>query len=315
MISQMKAIRMHQYGGPEALLLDDVPMPTPGADEVLIRTIASSLNPFDAKFRSGQMKDVITVPLPVIPGWEASGIVESVGGNVARFKPSDAVFSYPAFTPFGAYAEYFTAKAAHVAIKPRTVSYVEAAGLAMTGQTAWTGVIGAGKVAAGQRALIHGAVGGVGSVAVQLAKWRGAYVIGTGSGSSRVLAESLGVDEFIDYRTTAFKNAVHDVDFVLDTIGGQTQEDSFAVMRPGGILIAVTQEPTPERARAAGVRAQFIDTQPDGGTLEQIAALVDTGKIRAIIGAELSLAHAARGHELLESGHAGGKIVLHVGMP
>jgi NADPH:quinone reductase-like Zn-dependent oxidoreductase len=311
----MKAIRIHRYGGPEVLSLDDVPAPTPGADEVLIRTIASSLNPFDAKFRAGQMKEAMPVPLPVIPGWEASGVVESVGGSATRFKPGDAVFTYPGFSPYGAYAEYFTAKAAYVVLKPRTVSYMEAAALPMTAQTAWTALIGVGRVAPGQRVLIHGAAGGVGSIAVQLAKWRGAHVIGTGSGGSRALAESLGVDEFIDYRAAAFKDIVRDADLVLDTLGGQTQEDSWGVMRAGGILIATSQPPSPERARAAGVRAQFIDTKPDGETLEQIAALVDTGKVRPIIGAELSLAHAARAHELMQSGRAGGKIVLHVGLP
>ena len=183
----------------------------------------------------------------------------------------------------------------------------------MTAQTAWTALIAVGEVAPGQRVLIRGAAGGVGSLAVRLAKWRGAHVIGTGSGTGRTLAESLGVDEFIDYRTTAFKDAVHDADLVLDTLGGQTQEDSWGVMRRGGIPIATAQPPSPERAGAAGVRAQLIFTQPSADVLEKIAALVDIGKLRPIIGAELSPAHAAGAHELIQSNRANGKIVLHVG--
>jgi NADPH:quinone reductase-like Zn-dependent oxidoreductase len=311
----MKAIQFQEYGGPEVLTLGEVPAPSPGADEVCVRTIASSLNPFDGKLRAGMFKDSIPLQLPIIPGWEASGLVESVGAHITRFKPGDAVFTYPAFNPGGTYAEFFVAKAAHVAMKPRTISFTEAAAIPMTAQTAWTALIGVGEVAAGQRVLIHGAAGGVGSMAVQLAKWRGAYVIGTGSGESRALAESLGVDEFIDYRTTQFKDVVHGVDLVLETIGGQTQEDSWGVLRAGGILIATAQPPTPERAKAAGVRAQFINTQPNADALEQIGSLADLGKLRPIIGKEFSLAQAAQAHALMHSGKANGKIVLQVGQP
>jgi len=185
----------------------------------------------------------------------------------------------------------------------------------MTAQTAWMAMVTVGAVEAGQRVLIHGATGGVGSLAVQIAKSRGAFVVGTGSTHSRALAQSLGVDRFIDYRTESVKDAVSDIDVVLDTIGGQTQEDSYGVMRPGGILIATALPPSPERAEAAGVRAQFIFTASSGDVLDQISALVDSGKLRPIIGAELSLADAARAHQISQSGRAGGKIVLYVAMP
>ena len=314
-MKNMKAIRVHSYGGPEVLKLDEVPVPVPAADEVLIRVIAAAVNPLDCKIRSGQMREMMPLELPYVAGGDGSGIVEAVGAEVTKFQPGNAVFAFLEVGRSGSFAEYFTIKAAHVAHKPRTVSFIEAAALPMISQTAWLAMIKVGEIAEGQRVLIHGASGGVGSMAVQLAKWRGAYVIGTGSGSSRTMAESLGVDEFIDYRTTAFADVVSNVDVVLDTLGGTTQEASWGVLRPGGLLIATAQPPSPERAKAAGVRATFIHTPPSGEVLEQIAALVDTGKLRAPVGAEFSLAEAVRAHELMESGRSSGKIVLYVGKP
>ena len=311
----MKAIRIHQNGGPDVLTLEDMPEPVAAADEILIRVVATSINPIDCKIRAGGMTKSHPLALPATLGWDASGVVDSVGANVSRFKPGDAVFTYPAFGTPGTYAEFVAVKEAQVALKPKTISFVEAAALPMTAQAAWMAVITVGQVSAGQRVLIHGASGGLGSIAVQLAKWRGAYVIGTASRDNLEVVRSLGADEVIDYRTTPFQREVRDVDMVLDTIGGQTQEDSWAVLKPGGILVATAIPPSPERAKAAGVRGAFIFTQPSGDVLAQIADVVDSGKVRPIIGGEFALKDACKAHELSESGRARGKIVLYVGQP
>ncbi len=311
----MKAIRIHQYGGPGVLTLVDAPQPVPAPDEVLIRVVATSINPIDCKIRAGGMTRSHPLVLPATLGWDASGIVDSIGANVTRFKPGDAVFTYPAFGTSGTYAEFVAVKESQVALKPKTISFVEAAALPMTAQAAWMAVISVGQISADERVLIHGASGGLGSVAVQLAKWRGAYVIGTASRDNLELVRSLGADEVIDYRTTPFQSRVRDADMVLDTIGGQTQEDSWAVLKPGGLLVATAMPPSPERANAAGVRGTFIFTQPSGDVLTQIAEVVDSGKLRPIIGGEFALNDASKAHEQSESGRARGKLVLYVGQP
>jgi len=315
MNESMKAIRINQYGGPDVLAVEDAPRPVPASDEILIRVIATSINPIDCKIRAGRMTNSHPLALPATLGWDASGIVDSVGANVTRFKPGDAVFTYPAFGRFGTYAEFVAVNESEVALKPKTISFVEAAALPMTAQAAWMAVITVGQVSAGQRVLIHGASGGLGSVAVQLAKWRGAHVIGTASGDNLKLLQTLGADEVIDYRTTPFESVVRDADMVLDTVGGQTQEDSWAVLKPDGILVATAIPPSPDRAKAAGVRGTFIFTQPSGDVLAQIAEVVDSGKVRPIIGGEFALNDAFKAHELSESGRARGKIVLYVGQP
>jgi len=315
MNESMKAIRINQYGGPDVLAVEDAPRPVPASDEILIRVIATSINPIDCKIRAGRMTKSHPLALPATLGWDASGIVDSVGANVTRFKPGDSVFTYPAFGRFGTYAEFVAVNESEVALKPKTISFVEAAALPMTAQAAWMAVITVGQVSAGQRVLIHGASGGLGSVAVQLAKWRGAHVIGTASGDNLKLLQTLGADEVIDYRTTPFERVVRDADMVLDTVGGQTQEDSWAVLKPDGILVATAIPPSPDRAKAAGVRGTFIFTQPSGDVLAQIAEVVDSGKVRPIIGGEFALNDAFKAHELSESGRARGKIVLYVGQP
>ncbi len=311
----MKAIRIHEYGNSDVLRYEDAPRPDTGPDNVLIRVIASSVNPIEWKIREGRMKADMPRPMPFVLGWDASGIVETAGSNVSRFKPGDAVFTYPEFAGGGTHAEYVSVQQDQVALKPNTCSFVHAAALPMTGQAAWASIIDAGQVTSGQRILIHGAAGGLGSIAVQLAKWRGAYVIATASAENRNLVESLGADEVIDYRTTSFKNAVHDVDIVLDTIGGATQEDSWPVLKSGGLLVATAMPPSAERAAAFGARAIFVFTKPSGAVLQQLAALVDSGDIRPIIGAEFALTDAQNAQELSQSGHARGKIVLHVSQP
>jgi len=309
----MKAVRMHEFGGPEVLRVEDVARPDVGPRDVLIRVIAASFNPIDAKVRDGSMKQAIARPLPIVLGWDAAGVVDELGADVTGFARGDAVFTYPEFRRGGTYAEFVAVDHSQVAKKPHTVSFAHAAALPMTAQAAWMAIVTTAAVSHGQRVLIHGGAGGLGSIAVQLAHARGAEVIATASAADLQLVTGLGADHVIDYRTTRFQDVVRDADVVLDTLGGQTQDDSWAVLKPGGILVATAQPPSAEQALAAGVRAQFIFTPPSGAVLAQIAALVDAGTLRPVIGLELDLAHAAAAHA--PAGRKAGKTVLHVARP
>ena len=280
----MKAIRIHAYGGPELMQLEDAPVPACGAGALLVRVVAAGVNPIDWKLRSGVMAAQIPKTFPITLGFDAAGIVTAVGGEVAGFEP-------------------------------RTASFAAAAALPMGGQAAWTALIETGQVERGMRVLIHGAAGALGTTAVQLAKEHGAHVTATASGKGMALVKSLGADEVIDYRTQRFEQVAHDIDVVLDTLGAATQEASWTTMRKGGILVATAMPPSPERAAAAGVRAAFVFTQPRGAVLEQLAERVDDGRLRIVVGQEFALADAARAHRLGEAGKARGKMVLHVGAP
>lgn len=311
----MKAVRIHEYGDESVLRFEDAPRPVCAADDVLIRVVGSSVNPVDWKIRRGYLKEMIPYAMPFIPGWDVSGVVEEIGSKVSRFKVGDAVYSRPDIARNGTYAEFIAVREPEVAFKPRTVSHIEAAVLPLAGITAWEGLVNVGKVAPGQRVLVHAAAGGVGSLAVQIAKAHGAHVIGTASGANRALVESLGVDEFVDYRTTALRDAVRDVDLVLDTMGGETQAASWAVMAPGGLLVSMVSDPAKAAAAWPKLRSAFIFIGPDAPLLERLAQLVDDGKVRPLIGAEFALQDIRKAHVLSESGHVRGKIALYVGAP
>jgi len=311
----MKAIRIHEFGEPEVLRLEDVKLPEVGPSDVLIRVVAASVNPIDCKIRSGAMKGALRRRPPVVIGWDAAGIVESVGAAVTRFKTGDAVYTYPEFSRGGTYAEFVAVTESQVALKPRTIPFASAASLPMAAQAAWTAVVKVGELTTGQTVLIHGAAGSLGAIAVQLARSLGARVVATASGEGIELVKSLGADQVIDYKATPFSGAVKNVDLVVDTVGGATQEESWSVLKPGGMLVATAVAPSAERAMAAGVRANFIFTEPSGSALEQIAGLVDSGKLRPMVAYEMPVADAVQAHRLVESRQAKGKIVLHVGLP
>jgi NADPH:quinone reductase-like Zn-dependent oxidoreductase len=311
----MKAIRIHAYGGPELMQLEDALVPPCGVGDLLVRVIAAGVNPIDWKLRSGVMAAQIPKGFPITLGFDAAGIVTAVGGGVADFKLGDEVCFYAAFARGGTYAEFVAVDASQVAKKPRTVSFATAAALPMAGQAAWTALIETGQVERGMRVLIHGGAGALGTTAVQLAKEHGAHVTATASGDDLALVKSLGADEVIDYRTQRFEQVARDMDIVLDTLGGPTQEASWATIRKGGILVATVMPPSPERAAAAGVRAAFVFTPPRGAVLAQLAQRVDDGRLRVVIGREFALADAAQAHRLGESGKARGKMVLHVAAP
>lgn len=302
----MKAIQIHEYGDANVLRYEEAEKPQIQPDDVLIRVAAASFNPVDAKIRAGFMKDQMPKQFPIILGWDCAGTVEEIGAEVNNFKAGDEVFAMAEFIRGGTYAEYVAVNENQVALKPKSLSLIESSALPMVAQTALLALETA-NLQSGQTILIHGGAGGVGSTAIQMAKALGANVITTASGEDLKLVKSLGADEAVDYKTTNFKTVVKDVDVVLDVIGGQTQADSFEVLKRGGILIATAQPPSQETAEKFGVRAQFIFTKPSGEALEKIAELADAGKLKPIIGAEIPLADAKRAHEVKG---ANGKIVF-----
>ncbi len=311
----MKAVRIHTYGNADQLVYEDAPMPIVEANDVLIKVVASSVNPVDWKIREGHLKEMVSYSMPVILGLDVSGIVESVGKNVTKFKVGDAVFSRPDVKRNGTYAEFVAVNEDEVASKPKTISHVESASLPLAGITAWEALFTTAQLSANQKVLIHGGSGGVGSLAIQLAKSRGAYVISTTSTKNLALVKSLGADEVIDYKNQRFEEIVKEADVVFDTIGGEVQKLSWSVLKPEGILVSIVSQPSEETAAKHKVRSAFIFIGPNAEILTQIAELVDEGKVRPIVGAEFALADIAKAQALSESGHSVGKIVLYVGQP
>jgi NADPH:quinone reductase-like Zn-dependent oxidoreductase len=309
----MKAVRIHTYGDASVLTYEDAPCPTVADGELLIRVHATTVNPFDCAARAGYMSGWYAYTLPHILGLDVSGVVEAVGEGVTGFTVGDEVIARPDPARCGAYAEYVAVAASEAAAKPASLDHIQAAALPHAGLTAWRALIDAANVTAGQTVLIHGAAGGVGTVAVQLAKWRGAKVVGTASGNNLDFLRELGVDEAIDYTTTAFEEVVRDVDVVLDTIGGDTQERSWAVLKPGGLLLSLVQPPAEETAAAHGVRQQMVVAYPPaGGALSEMAALVESGHIKPIVATVLALSEIQEAHAMVEGKHVRGKVVLKV---
>ena len=311
-MSTMKAVRIHTYGGTEVLSFEDAPRPAPGEGEVLIRVYAASVNPFDCAVRAGYMANYFNHTLPVILGTDVSGVIEEVGTGVTTFKRGDSVYARAGVARDGSYAEYVVAPASDVAIKPQSLDHIHAAAIPHVTLTAWQALIELADLSKGQTVLIHGAGGGVGHVAVQLAKWRGAKVIGTASHNID-LVRQLGVDQAIDYSATPFEEVVSNVDVVLDTVGGDTQQRSWKVLKPGGILVSTIQPPAEETAAAHGVRAAMVYSSPPiGKVLTEIAAMVDAGQFKPYVAAVLPLEEIQKAHGMVEGRHVGGKIALQV---
>jgi NADPH:quinone reductase-like Zn-dependent oxidoreductase len=311
-MATMKAVRIHEYGGPEVLKFEDAPKPQAGPGEVLIRVHAASVNPVDWKIRAGYLQQMLKYELPLILGWDVSGVVDSVGAGATRLKPGDEVYSRPDMSRNGTYAEYVAVKESEVALKPKSIDHATAAAIPLAALTAWQALYDAAKISAGQKLLIHGAAGGVGCFAVQLAKLRGAHIIVTASKKNHDFLRSLGADECIDYNTTKFEDVVHDADVVLDTITGETMERSWQVLKKGGILVSILEPPKPEKAAAHGCRCHHTFVQANAEQLGELAKLVDTGKLRVIIEKIYPLSEARAAQESNATGHTRGKIVLRV---
>jgi NADPH:quinone reductase-like Zn-dependent oxidoreductase len=311
-MSQMKAVRIHAYGDPSVLVHETAPRPEPGDGEVLVRVNATTVNPFDCAVRAGYLASYFNHNLPLILGTDVAGIVEEVGPGANSFKPGDRVYGRGGVMRDGSYAEYVILTASDVAAAPSSLDDLHAAAIPHVTLTAWQALIVHAHLSEGQTVLVHGAAGGVGHIAVQLAKWRGAKVIGTASINLDFL-EELGVDQAIDYSTTRFEDVVDKVDVVLDPIGDHTQERSWKVLKPGGILVSIVQAPSEETAAAHDVRHAMVDEHPPiGKTLTEGAKLVDSGQIKPYVSTVLPLEETAKAHEMVQGGHTRGKLVLQV---
>ncbi|MFB2921332.1 NADP-dependent oxidoreductase [Aerosakkonema funiforme] len=308
----MKAVRIHTYGGLDVLSYEDAPRPQIAEDEILVRVCAAGVNPVDWKIREGYLAGMLNHSLPLILGWDVSGKVVEVGAAVSEFKVGDAVYARPDINRDGAYAEFIAIKAAEVAFKPSSLNHVQAAAVPLAGLTAWKSLFDAANLQAGQRVLIHAASGGVGSYAVQLAGWKGADAIGTASARNLDFLRELGVKEAIDYQAVRFEEVVRDVDVVFDTIGGDVQERSWQVLKPGGVLVSVITPPPAEMAAQYNCRGEYVFIQPDAAQLTEIAQLIDAGYVKPIVETTLPLADVRQAHQLSQSHRARGKIVLQV---
>ncbi|MET8685976.1 NADP-dependent oxidoreductase [Streptomyces sp. NPDC004732] len=314
MTRKMRAVTPRAWGAPENLVPVEVDRPEPGLTEILVRVHAAGVNPVDWEIRAeGAFGSWGETP---ILGYDVSGVVEEVGPGVTLYQPGDAVFGMPRFPEqTGGYAEFVAAPARRFAPKPAGIGHEEAAALPLAALTAWQGMIETAGLRAGQRVLIHAAAGGVGHLAVQIAKAHGAYVIGTAREEKHDFLRSLGADELIDYTVTDFSEAVRDVDVVLDGVGGAYGDRSLPVLRRGGHLVTLPDPgglPDPERAAELGVHTGWTVVEPDRLALLEIARLVDEGKLRVEINTVLPLEEAAKAHAQGELGRTQGKIVLQV---
>ncbi|MBT2368896.1 NADP-dependent oxidoreductase [Streptomyces sp. ISL-10] len=311
----MRAIGQDVFGGPEVLKIVEVVRPEAGPAEVLVRVVAAGVNPTDSWHRSSG--GLAGGDAPIRLGWDVSGVVEAIGVGVTTLAPGDEVFGMPRHPrPAGGYAQYVTSPARHLVRKPSEISHTQAAALPLAGLTAWQALVDTADVRPGQRVLIHAAAGGVGHLAVQIAKARGAYVIGTARSANHAFVRGLGAEEVIDYTQTDFTSAVHDVDVVIDTIGGEYGPRSLKTLRPGGIVVSLAspaEAALAQVARPLGLRTQFMIVEADQEGLRQLDSLVKAGQLRPEIATCLPLERAARAHELSQSGRICGKIVLAVG--
>jgi NADPH:quinone reductase-like Zn-dependent oxidoreductase len=306
----MKAMVAHEYGAPDVLKFEEVPWPEPKEDEALVRVIASGVNPADPLTLSGKFAKEWGIHLPFIPGYEIAGIVEKIGAQVTSLKAGDAIYGYPTFG--GGWAEYVAVKEWEVAPKPKSLSFAEAAAVPMGALTAWQSLVDAAKLHEGQTILIHGGSGGVGSFAIQIAKARGARVIATASTANQDVLKKLGADVAIDYTKQKFEEIAKDIDCVLDPVGKDTLARSYAVVKKGGVILALVGRPDPEQLKKHEIRAVGIWVNPNAKDLSEIAQLIDAGKIKPVVTQVRPMTEAIAAEEQAETHHTRGKVVLRI---
>ncbi len=307
----MKAVKINEYGDESILDYTETERPEPNADEVLVKVHVAAVNPVDWKIRDG-LGEMFGLQFPIILGCEIAGTVEEVGGDIKNFKQGDAVYGYIG-SHAGGYAEYAIAKADEIALKPESLNFENGAAIAVGALTSWQAIFDLANLNSGQRILITGASGGVGSMAVQIAKAKGAFVIGTASGKNEEFVKSLGADEFIDYTKQKFEEIVKEVDVVFDTVGGDTLTRAFQTLKKGGFLVTTVEPPSEEKAKEFGVTAAMVEAKASANQLAEINRLIDEGKLKTHVGTVLPLAEVKKAHQLSESGHTRGKIILQVG--
>jgi NADPH:quinone reductase-like Zn-dependent oxidoreductase len=309
--AKMRAIVIHAYGGPEVLKLEEVARPEPADEEVLIRVVAASINPVDVAIRKGYFAKLLG-NFPLILGMDAAGIVERVGNKVTKYKTGDPVFAFFTLKSEGGYAEFVAAKEDDVALKPGTVGFDQAAGVGAAGATAWEALIDTADLRADQTVLIHGGSGGVGHLAIQIAKAKGAKVFATASTANQEFLRQMGADVTIDYTRTRFEDVAKDVDVVLDTVGRDTLERSYGVMKKGGIIVSIVDEPKPEALEAHGIRGVTLRCTPKAGVLEELSKLMEAKKLTPVISRTFPMTNVVQAHDQIATGHTRGKIALKI---
>ncbi|EQM78097.1 NADP-dependent oxidoreductase [Stutzerimonas stutzeri] len=304
----MKAIRIEQYGGPEVMHYEDIDVPEPGAGEVLVKVAAAGIDPVDYEIRQGHFLGEDHLPCTL--GREIAGTVERLGKGVDSLQPGNRVFGM--IGDDGGYAEYACIKAEYLDRVPEHIDMTAAAGVPLAAHTAWQALFDHGGLTAGQKVLIHGGSGGVGHFAVQFAKAKGATVYATGSEKSQDFIRSLGADRAIDYKQERFEDVCQDIDMVIDLIGGETQQRSWAVLREGGIIVSTLEKPKQDSPEAQGKRGAHFMAQPNGAQLTEIAALISAGKVKVVVDRTFPLEQADKAQTYLEQEHVEGKVVLKV---
>ncbi|MDM8101493.1 MULTISPECIES: NADP-dependent oxidoreductase [Oceanobacillus] len=311
----MKAIIIEQYGDANQLKeKDDIPVPEIKDNQVLVEMHATSINPIDWKLREGYLQEGVPFEFPIILGWDAAGVIKQVGKNVTSFQVGDEIFARPALTPNGTYAAYTAVDEKLLAMKPKNISFEEAAAVPLAGLTAWQCLVNFSEIKKGDRVLIHAGSGGVGSMAIQIAKSFGAYVASTASGKNETFLKELGVDQFINYKEEDFEDVLQDYDIVVDTLGGEILNKSFHVLKEGGRLVSIAGQPDEKLAKQKGVKAGFLWLEPDGGELSELGKLMEDGKLKSYIGHTFPLTENGlkEAHRLSETHHAKGKIVIQI---
>ena len=308
----MKAVTINQYGDPSVLTYTDVKRPEPKPDEVLVHTRAAAVNPVDWKIRQG-LGEMFGLQLPIILGCEIAGTIEALGSEVRDFKEGAPVYAYVSLQRNGGYAEYTIAKTDEIAPKPESLDFENAAAIAVGALTSQQAIFDTARLQGGQKILITGASGGVGLMAVQLAKANGAFVIATASGKNENFVRSLGADEFVDYTREKFEEVVKEVDVVYDTVGGDTLERSFQTLKRGGFLVTTVTPPSQEKAEKFGIRTAMVSVLPSAQQLGEINRLIAAGELKPHIAMVLPLAEVRKAHQFSESGRTRGKIILQPG--
>src|SRR6201993_2793734 len=306
----MRAVVAHEYGAPDVLKIEQVPKPEPKENEVLIRVLASGVNPADPLTLSGKYALEFGTHLPLIPGYDIAGVVEKTGANITKLKVGDAVYGYPTFG--GGWADYVTVKESEVAAKPKSLNFVESAAVPMGALTAWQALVDVAKLQPGQTVLIHGGSGGVGRFGLQIAKARGARVIATASTANQDLLKQLGADVVVDYTKSRFEDVAKNVDAVLDPVGKETLARSYGVVKKGGIVMCLVALPDRAELQKRGIHGAAISVHPDTADLTEIAHLIDAGKIKPIVTQVLPLSEAIAAQQQAATHHTRGKVVLRI---
>jgi NADPH:quinone reductase-like Zn-dependent oxidoreductase len=305
----MKAVVAHEYGGPEVLKLEEVPVPEPKENEILVRVIASGVNPADPLILNGKYAKEFGTHLPLILGYDMAGVVVKAGAKVTKLKVGDPVYAYLLWG--GGWAEYCISNETESAIKPKSLNFVEASSVPLAALTAWQ-AFELGKLQTGQTVLIHGGSGGVGSFAIQIAKARGARVIATASTANQDLLKQLGADVAIDYTKPNWETEVHDVDLALVPVGGETMKRTYGVMKKGGCMVSIVASLDEAELKKHEIHGAFLSSHPNSIELAEITKLIDAGKMKPIVSQAMPLMDAAKADEQAETHHTRGKIVLKI---